>query len=59
MRLKNRLELARADDLTLGVFLERFATVRGPRLLVDELGGVRLTFADAADLVERAAGSLH
>jgi acyl-CoA synthetase (AMP-forming)/AMP-acid ligase II len=59
MRLKNRLELARADDLTLGVFLERFGTVRGPRLLVDELGGVRLTFADAADLVERAAGSLH
>jgi len=31
--------LARADDLTLGTFLERFS-VRGARLLVEEVGGV-------------------
>jgi hypothetical protein len=59
MRLKKRLELARADDLTFGVFLKRFGRVRGPRLLVDEVGGVRLTYAEAADLVARAAGALR
>jgi acyl-CoA synthetase (AMP-forming)/AMP-acid ligase II len=58
MRLSKVFALARANDLTFGTFLERLAEVRGPQLLVDEVGGVRLTYAEAADLVARAAGAL-
>jgi hypothetical protein len=62
MRLKKRLELARADDLTFGVFLKRFGKVRGPRLLVARAAGaLRQRFAAAiaqrgADTDMRAAG---
>ncbi len=59
MRLHARWELARADDLTLGTLLERFSGIRGSLLLVDEVDGFDLTFAEAADLVSRAAGALH
>jgi acyl-CoA synthetase (AMP-forming)/AMP-acid ligase II len=54
-----RLGLARARDLTLGTLLERFAEVRGDRVLVEEPDGLRLTYAEAADLVARAAGALR
>jgi long-chain acyl-CoA synthetase len=59
MPLPNRLTLARSRDLTLGTFLERYATVRGSRVLAEEPDGFRCTYAEAADLVARAAGALQ
>jgi acyl-CoA synthetase (AMP-forming)/AMP-acid ligase II len=59
MSLGARLSLARTHDLTLGTFLEQFATARGNRMLVEQPDGLSLTYEQAADLVARAAGTLR
>lgn len=58
MRLLDRLDLARSRDLSLGVLMERLGAIHGSRRLVEEAdGGFMVTFAQAADLVDRwAAG---
>ncbi len=58
MRLVDRLDLARGRRLTLGVLMERLASLHGARRLVEEAdGGFTVTFTEAADLVDRwAAG---
>lgn len=48
-----RIELAVRRRLTLADFAARLADLWGDRLLVDEFGGERLTFADAARRVDR------
>ncbi len=59
MALSDRLRLAREKDLTLGSLLERLAAIRGPRPLAEEPDGLRVTYAEAAGLVARAAGTLR
>jgi acyl-CoA synthetase (AMP-forming)/AMP-acid ligase II len=59
MSIRDRRALARTDDLTTGNLLERFAVVRGPRLLAREPGGFSITYAAGADLVARAAAGLR
>jgi long-chain acyl-CoA synthetase len=59
MAFGDRLRLAREKDVTLGTLLERLATIRGDRRLAEEPEGVRLTYTAAAELVARAAGTLH
>lgn len=61
MRLVQRMRLLRAD-LALGDLLEQLATVHGGRRLVEQPepilltgGSTQLTFAEAADVVARAA----
>lgn len=58
MRMHDRLELARGRKLTLGVLMERLGAIHGSRPMVEEAdGGLTVTFAQAADLVDRwAAG---
>ena len=48
-----RIDLAVRRRLTLADFAARLADLWGDRVLVDEFGGERLTFADAARCVER------
>ncbi len=62
MWLVDRIELALGHQLTLGVLAERLAGLYGDRQMVTELDddgstGLALTFAEAAELVDRwAAG---
>ncbi|MBA3282782.1 MAG: AMP-binding protein [Acidimicrobiia bacterium] len=59
MRLLDRLDLARGRGLTLGVLMERLGAVHGARQLVDEAdGGLAVTFAQAADMVDRYAAGM-
>ncbi|MGH2686308.1 MAG: class I adenylate-forming enzyme family protein [Actinomycetota bacterium] len=59
MTVRDRFELVRAKDLTLGTLLERLATVYGGHPLVEEAGGgLKLTYAEAADMVARLAGAI-
>ncbi len=58
MRLLDRLGLARANDLTLGVLAERLARVHGNRAMVTEAGGFTITFAEAAVWVDRCAAGI-
>lgn len=59
MGLRERLELVRAEDLTLGTILERLAGVHGPTRLVEEAGGdLMLTYDEGADLVARLAAGI-
>jgi acyl-CoA synthetase (AMP-forming)/AMP-acid ligase II len=60
MGLLRRLELVRDRDLTLGTFAERLARVHGEGPLVEEHGdGLRLSYDDAAAVVERWAGAVQ
>jgi long-chain acyl-CoA synthetase len=59
MSIRDRLALAKADDLTTGTLLARFAAVRGSHRLVTEPDGWTLSYAQGADLVARVAGSLR
>ena len=59
MGVRDRVELMRSKDLTLGTFMERLGAVHGQSPLVVEVpDGLRLTFAEAADRVARIAGTL-
>lgn len=58
MRSLRRLRLAFGSELTLGTLLDRLAEVHGDRVLVDEAGGPRRTYREAADLVAAWAGAL-
>jgi long-chain acyl-CoA synthetase len=58
MNLLRRASLAAGHDLTLGTLLERLAAVHGDRILVDEAGGARRTFREAADVVARWSSSV-
>jgi acyl-CoA synthetase (AMP-forming)/AMP-acid ligase II len=56
MGLRERFDLVRSRDLTLGTLLERFAAVYGTTRLVEEAGdGLSLTHLEADDLVARLA----
>jgi acyl-CoA synthetase (AMP-forming)/AMP-acid ligase II len=61
MPLRDRLDLVRGRELTLGTLFERLARVHGNAPLVEEDGsdGLRLTYAEAADLTSRWAGALR
>src|SRR5689334_11156482 len=61
MGVRERVDLVRRNDLTLGSFLNRMATVRGDTLLVEEAGDdpLHLTYSDAADLVGRLAHGIR
>jgi acyl-CoA synthetase (AMP-forming)/AMP-acid ligase II len=65
MGLRERIEFARARDLTAGTFFERLATVHGPDTpLVEESPldgspGLRLTYGHAAECVASWAGALR
>ncbi|HOT79031.1 MAG TPA: hypothetical protein PKY13_03545, partial [Microthrixaceae bacterium] len=48
-----RIDLAVRRRLTLADFAARLADLWGDRVLVDEFGGERLTFLEAARCVER------
>lgn len=57
--LRERLDLLRATDLTLGTLLERLAAVHGTAPLVEEAGGGRsFTYDQAADRVARLAAGV-
>ena len=58
MKLLRRLGLAAGHDLTLGTLFDRLAVLHGDRLLVDEVGGSRRTYREAAALVARWSGAL-
>lgn len=58
MKLLRRLGLAAGRDLTLGTLFDRLAELHGDRLLVDEVGGARRTYREAAALVARWSGAL-
>jgi acyl-CoA synthetase (AMP-forming)/AMP-acid ligase II len=53
-----RLGLARRRDLVLGSLLDRLAELNGDRLLVEEPGGVRWTYVEAAERVRRWSGTV-
>ena len=53
-----RLDLAIRRQLTLADFAERLAALWGDRVLVDEFGGDRITFAEAAHRVERWSNAI-
>jgi acyl-CoA synthetase (AMP-forming)/AMP-acid ligase II len=59
--MRDRLDLVRGRELTLGTLFERLARVHGNAPLVEEDGddGLRLSYADAADLTSRWAGALR
>jgi long-chain acyl-CoA synthetase len=60
MGLRQRLELFRDRDLTLGTFAERLARIHGAAPLVEEHGdGLRLTYEDAATTIARWSGALR
>jgi long-chain acyl-CoA synthetase len=58
MSFTDRLALARADDLTLGAFLERLARVRPDRLLASEPDRWSISVGQAAIEVAAAARTL-
>lgn len=59
MWLTDRIALVLGRDLTLGTLMQRIAAAHGSRRLVEEAGtGRSLTFAEAADLVDRWAGGI-
>jgi len=53
-----RLDLALRRKATLADFADRLGRLWGDRVLVDELGGERITYAEAADRVERWSASI-
>ena len=59
MAWRDRLDLLRSRELTLGTLFERVARVHGDSPLVEEDGddGLRLTYNEAADLTARWAGA--
>ena len=61
MALRDRLDLLRGRELTLGKLFELVARVHGDAPLVEEDGddGLRLTYREAADLTARWAGALR
>jgi acyl-coenzyme A synthetase/AMP-(fatty) acid ligase len=60
MNLGVRFDLARGKDLTLGVLMERLATLHGDRPMVVEADSGRVrTFSDAAGDVDRWAGAIQ
>jgi acyl-CoA synthetase (AMP-forming)/AMP-acid ligase II len=60
MGLRERIELLRDRDVTLGTFTERLARVHGDGPLVEEHDtGLRLSYREAADLVGRWAAGLR
>jgi long-chain acyl-CoA synthetase len=58
---RDRIDLVRARDLTLGTLMERLARVHGDAPLVEEDGddGLTLRYPEAADTVARWAGALQ
>ena len=54
----DRVRIAGAHDLTLGTLLERLTHIHGPRTLMTT-ADERLSFSQAADRVERWAGTIH
>ncbi len=56
--LFERTALALRRDLTLGTLMDRLATIHGDRRLVEEDGGLRLTYNQAAKRVRRWAGGV-
>jgi long-chain acyl-CoA synthetase len=61
MALRDRLDLIRGRELTLGTLFERLARVHGDVPLVQEDGddGLRLSYSAAADLTARWAGAIQ
>ena len=59
MGIGNRFALMRTTELTLGTLLDHFAEVRGDCLLAEQPGGLRYTYAQAADRVARASATLQ
>lgn len=59
MSIGRRLAIARSADLTLGTLLDRFAEIRGDRLLAEQPDGLRYTYAQAAERVARASTTLR
>jgi long-chain acyl-CoA synthetase len=61
MSLRDRVDLVRGRELTLGTLFERLARVHGDAPLVEEDGddGLRLSYAAAADLTARWAGAIQ
>jgi acyl-CoA synthetase (AMP-forming)/AMP-acid ligase II len=61
MTLRDRLDLVRGRELTLGTLFELLARVHGDAPLVEEDGddGLRLTYPAAADLTARWAGAIR
>jgi acyl-CoA synthetase (AMP-forming)/AMP-acid ligase II len=59
--MRDRLDLVRGRELTLGTLFERLARVHGNAPLVEEDGddGLRLSYAEAADLTSRWAGAIR
>jgi acyl-CoA synthetase (AMP-forming)/AMP-acid ligase II len=56
MSLRDRIDLVRQRDLTLGTLLERMLEIHGDRRLVEEHGsGLVLTYGEAAERVARMA----
>src|SRR5687768_12155002 len=60
MTLRDRVDLVRDKDLTLGTLLERLAVVHGNIRLAQESGedGLLLTYDEGADLVARLASGI-
>src|SRR5438045_6432269 len=60
MRLLDRIGFATGRQATtLGTLMEQLAAVHGDRPLVEEAGsGLRLTYAQAAERVDRMAGGI-
>jgi long-chain acyl-CoA synthetase len=58
MKWLARASLARDHSIGLGTLLERLVAVRPDTVLVEETGGLRLTVSEAADRVERMAGTI-
>ncbi len=59
MRLRDRFDVARGRDLTLGVLMERLGAIHGDRRMVEEADtGFTATFREAAELVDRWAGGI-
>jgi len=55
MAWRDRLDLVRGHELTLGTLFERLERVHGDAPLVEEDGedGLRLSYAEAAELAAR------
>src|SRR4051794_22220703 len=59
MGITDRIGLVLGRDLTIGTLMERVAKAHGSRRLVEVIGtGEQLTFAEAADRVDRWAGGI-
>ena len=59
MSLSNRVRFVRNRDLVLGNLLERLVEIHGDQPMVEEAdGGLRLTFREAAALVDEWAGGI-